>query len=102
MAGKLGTGKPRKLYHKADMKHFVTITTPMLTVDEVVRQYGVSKVDQKFVASLFETNRDIRRSKVRASKLRISSSSLTGKQIKMVSGKARTKRTAKSRARKVA
>jgi aspartyl-tRNA synthetase len=84
------------------MKHSVTITTPMLTVDEVVRQYGVSKADQKFVASLFETKRGVRQSNVRASKLRISSSSLVGKNIKLVSGKARTKRTTKSRARKVA
>jgi hypothetical protein len=56
----------------------------MLTVDEVVRQYGVSKTDQKFVTSLFETKRGARRSKVRASKLRVSSSSPVGNKIKMV------------------
>jgi|GEM_PF-6069927 transposase-like protein len=70
------------------MKHSVTITTPRLTVDEVVRQYGVSKADQKFVASLFE-RKSSRRSKTPAAKLRIGSSRLTGNKIKMASGKTR-------------
>lgn len=36
------------------MAHSVTITTPRLTWDELVQQYGLSKADQKFVASLFD------------------------------------------------
>jgi hypothetical protein len=36
------------------MAHSVTITTPKLTWDELVQQYGLSKADQKFVASLFD------------------------------------------------
>jgi hypothetical protein len=71
------------------MKHSVTITTPRLTVDEVVRQYGVSRADQKFVDSLFETKRGARWSKVRANKRRIGSSSLTGSKIGIASGKTR-------------
>jgi hypothetical protein len=36
------------------MAHSVTITTPRPTWEEVVRQYGLSEADQKFVTSLFD------------------------------------------------
>lgn len=68
-------------------------------MDEVVRQYGVSKADQKFVASLFERKRDARGAKVRAHQLRIGSSKLTVSKFKMASGKARK---TKCSARKIA
>ena len=36
------------------MAHSVTITTPRLTWDELVQQYGLSKADQKFVIRLVD------------------------------------------------
>jgi hypothetical protein len=36
------------------MAHSVTITTPILTWDEIVKQYGLSKADQKFVIRLVD------------------------------------------------
>ncbi len=36
------------------MAHSVIITTPMPTWEETVELYGLSKADQKFVASLFD------------------------------------------------
>jgi hypothetical protein len=36
------------------MAHSVTITTPILTWDELVQQYGLSKADQKFVIRLVD------------------------------------------------
>jgi aspartyl-tRNA synthetase len=48
------------------MAHSVTITTPRLTWDEIVQQYGLSKADQKFVASLFD-EKTTRRSTANAS-----------------------------------
>ena len=36
------------------MAHSVIITTPIPTWEETVERYGLSKADQKFVASLFE------------------------------------------------
>jgi hypothetical protein len=36
------------------MAHSVIITTPRLTLDEIVQQYGLSKADQRFVATLFD------------------------------------------------
>jgi hypothetical protein len=36
------------------MAHSVTITTPRLTWDEIVQQYGLSKADQKFVIRLVD------------------------------------------------
>jgi hypothetical protein len=68
------------------MAHSVTITTPRLTWEEVVQQYGLSKADQKFVASLFD-KKTPRRSTANAS---------------MFETKRSSRRKTKSRARKAA
>ena len=49
------------------MAHSVIITTPMPTLDEIGKRLGLSKADQRFVASLFEKKNPRRTPGYRAS-----------------------------------
>jgi aspartyl-tRNA synthetase len=78
------------------MAHSVTITTPRLTWDEIVQQYGLSKADQKFVIRLVDEKVSRRRSGA-ARKLRSASSKSA--QIKAPkNGVAARKKTDRARA----
>ena len=81
-----------------DMARSVIITTPTLTLDEIVQTYGLSKADQKFVNSLFE-KKDRPRSAAYAFKTLVNPSDA----VKIVTKKSsNATRKIKSRARKAA
>ena len=78
------------------MGHSVTITTPRLTWDEIVQQYGLSKADQKFVIRLVD-EKVARRPSGAARKPRSASSKLAQIETEKSSGAAR-KKTSRARA----
>jgi len=80
------------------MAHSVVITTPMPTWDETVERLGLSKADQRFVASLFE-NKSSRKAAGSAFRRRAATSRPAKNKTGKVSGL--TGKT-KSRARKTA
>jgi hypothetical protein len=80
------------------MAHSVIIATPKLTWDETVERLGLSKADQRFVASLFE-GRSSRKGTVYAFEARSASSLSERNGTKNASG---LTRKTKTRARKTA
>jgi aspartyl-tRNA synthetase len=78
------------------MAHSVTITTPRLTWDEIVQQYGLSKADQKFVIRLVD-EKVARRPFGAARKLRPASSKLAQTETQKTGGAVR-KKTNRARA----
>jgi aspartyl-tRNA synthetase len=88
--------KREKRYHEVVMGHSVTITTPRLTWDEIVQQYGLSKADQKFVIRLVD-EKVTRRPAGATRKLRSASSKSAQTEAQKNGGAAR-KKTNRARA----